>query len=123
MTENGRGQPGSLIVVGTGIRTVGQLTVEAIAWMRRADKILYVIGDPIAEAAIAELNQDNAESLSVLYGEGKPRLQTYNEMVERILECVRAGMTSSVEPKAVKLPVGVGASWFSVSLRCTEASK
>jgi Tetrapyrrole (Corrin/Porphyrin) Methylases len=94
MTANGNARRGSLIVVGTGIRTVGQLTVEAIAWMRRADKILYVIGDPIAEAAIAELNRENAESLSVMYGENKPRLQTYNEMVERILECVRAGMTT-----------------------------
>jgi hypothetical protein len=94
MTENGGGRPGSLVVVGTGIRTVGQLTVEAIAWMRRADKILYVIGDPIAEAAIAEFNQENAESLAVLYGENKPRLQTYNEMVERNLECVRAGLTT-----------------------------
>jgi Tetrapyrrole (Corrin/Porphyrin) Methylases len=94
MTENGRERPGSLVVVGTGIRTVGQMTVEAIAWMRKADKILYVIGDPIAEAAIAEFNSENAESLSGMYAEGKPRIQTYNEMVERILECVRAGMVT-----------------------------
>jgi uncharacterized protein YabN with tetrapyrrole methylase and pyrophosphatase domain len=91
MTENGQAA-GSLVVVGTGIRTVGQLTVEAIAWMRKADKVLYVIGDPVAEAAIAELNPEGAESLSGLYAENKPRLQTYNEMVERILACVRAGM-------------------------------
>jgi hypothetical protein len=92
VTGNGREAAGSLIVVGTGIRTVGQLTVEAIAWMRRADKVLYVIGDPIAEATIAELNPGNGESLRGFYAEGKPRLQTYEEMVERTLECVRAGM-------------------------------
>ena len=93
MTGNGK-KAGSLVAVGTGIKTVGQLTVEAIAWMRRADKILYVIGDPIAEAAIADFNKENAESLSHFYGENKPRLQTYNEMVERILECVRSGMAT-----------------------------
>jgi len=85
-------RPGSLVVVGTGIRTVGQLTVETIAWLQKADKILYVISDPIAEAAIWSLNPKGAESLSVMYAESKPRIQTYNEMVERTLECVRAGM-------------------------------
>jgi uncharacterized protein YabN with tetrapyrrole methylase and pyrophosphatase domain len=90
MAENGVGV-GSLVVVGTGIRTVGQLTVEAIAWIRKADRVLYVIGDPIAEAAIVELNPEGAESLSTYYAENKPRLQTYNEMVDRILECVRGG--------------------------------
>lgn len=83
---------GSLIVVGTGIRTVGHLTIEAIAWMQKADKVLYVVGDPIAEASIRQLNPRGAESLSGMYAEGKPRIQTYNEMVERILECVRSGM-------------------------------
>jgi precorrin-2 methylase len=53
---------GSLIVIGTGIRTVGQLTIEAIAWLRRADKVLYVVGDPIAEAVIADLNPQGADS-------------------------------------------------------------
>ena len=82
---------GSLIVVGTGIRTVGHLTVESIAWMRKADRVLYVVGDPIAEEVILRLNPDGAESLSHFYGEGKPRIQTYEEMVARILDCVRAG--------------------------------
>lgn len=83
---------GSLIVIGTGIRTVGHLTIEAIAWLRRADKVLYVVGDPIAEAVIADLNPKGAESLFPMYAEGKPRIQSYNEMVERVLECVRSGM-------------------------------
>jgi uncharacterized protein YabN with tetrapyrrole methylase and pyrophosphatase domain len=91
MTENGE-RAGSLVVVGTGIRTVGQLTVEAIAWIKRADRVLYVIGDPVAEAMIAELNPEGAESLSPMYAENKPRLQTYEEMIQRTLDCVRAGM-------------------------------
>jgi len=83
---------GSLIVVGTGIKTVGHLTVEAIAWLETADKVLYVAGDLVAEAVITRLNPKGAESLSRMYAEGKPRIQTYNEMVERVLECVRSGM-------------------------------
>ncbi len=81
---------GSLIVVGTGIRTVGQMTMEAVAWIRQADRVLYVVGDPIAAAMIHTLNP-RAESLSGLYADGKHRLDTYQEMVERILASVRAG--------------------------------
>jgi hypothetical protein len=83
---------GSLIVVGTGIRTVGQLTMEAIAWLERADKVLYIVGDPVAEAVIKRLNPGRVESLFGLYVEGKPRLQTYNDMVERVLTSLRAGL-------------------------------
>jgi uncharacterized protein YabN with tetrapyrrole methylase and pyrophosphatase domain len=81
---------GSLVVIGTGIRTVGQLTSEAIAWMREADSLVYVVGDPIAEAAMAALNP-NAVSMSGYYEEGQSRMHAYNAMVEHILGCVRSG--------------------------------
>jgi uncharacterized protein YabN with tetrapyrrole methylase and pyrophosphatase domain len=83
---------GSLVVVGTGIRTVGHLTMEAVAWIKQAGKVLYVVGDPVAEAMLKELNPGGAESLTVMYAEGKQRIETYNEMVERTLACIRAGM-------------------------------
>lgn len=83
---------GQLIVVGTGLRTVGHLTTETIAWVQAADKVLYVVGDPVAEEMLHDLNPDGAESLQTLYREGKQRLDTYHEMVERILACVRAGL-------------------------------
>jgi len=75
MTEAG---PGRLVVVGTGIRTVGQMTTEALSWIRAADKVLYVVGDPIAEAMLHDLNPA-AESLSPFYAVGKERIITYNE--------------------------------------------
>jgi hypothetical protein len=53
---------GSLVIVGTGIRSVGQLTIESIAWIERADKVLYVVSEPIAESLILRLNPA-AESL------------------------------------------------------------
>ena len=82
---------GSLVVVGTGIRTVGQLTLEAIAWMRAADSLLYGVGDPVAEAVAKRLNPDGAFSLTVYYEEGQQRIYAYNAMVEHILRSVRAG--------------------------------
>ena len=69
------------------------MTVEAIAWIKQSDRVLYVVGDPIAEAMIHELNPAG-ESLSRFYAVGKERIITYQEMVDRILECVRAGETT-----------------------------
>jgi uncharacterized protein YabN with tetrapyrrole methylase and pyrophosphatase domain len=81
---------GSLVVVGTGIKSVGQLTVEAIAHIRVADRLFYLVAEPLAERAIAALNP-RAQSLASLYGAGKARRDTYREMGERILASVRAG--------------------------------
>lgn len=47
-----------------------------------------------AEAMIKKLNPAGAESLTPYYGVGKPRIDTYNQMVEHILGCVRAGLTT-----------------------------
>jgi hypothetical protein len=80
-----------LLVVGTGIRTTGQLTVETIASLQCADRLFYIVADPVAEEVIRRLCPDGAESRYDLYGEGKPRMQTYQEMVERILASVRTG--------------------------------
>ena len=65
-----------LVAVGTGIRTVGQLSTEAMAWIRKADKVLYVASDPVAEEAIKQLNRNGAQSMSHFYAENKPRTET-----------------------------------------------
>ena len=80
-----------LIVVGTGIRAIGQLTGETIGWIRLADIVLYVSADPVAEAAIRMLNPRGAESLMRCYGENKLRAETYREIVEITMAHVRAG--------------------------------
>ena len=46
---------GSLTVIGTGIRTVGQLTTEAIACMQQADELIHLVADPIAEEVVKRL--------------------------------------------------------------------
>ena len=81
---------GSLWVVGTGIQMMGQVTLETESVIRSASKLLYVVTDPVTKAWLTELN-DSAEDLAGLYAEGKPRIHTYHEMIERILGHVRAG--------------------------------
>lgn len=58
------------------------------------DKVLYVVSDPVAELMLKALNPNAAESMTGMYAEGKPRILSYNEMIERTLECVRAGMVT-----------------------------
>lgn len=82
---------GSLVIVGTGIRTTGQITTEAVAWIKRADKVLYIVGDPVAEGMIRQLNPSGAQSLMDTYVLDKDRTDAYGGMVDRILACVRAG--------------------------------
>jgi hypothetical protein len=81
---------GSLWVVGTGIQLMGQVTLETESVIRSSSKVLYVVTDPVTEGWLTELN-GSAEDLTGLYDEGKPRIRTYDEMVERILFHVRAG--------------------------------
>lgn len=82
----------NLVIVGTGIRAMGQLTVETIAWLKSADKVLYVVSDPIAEEAIRQLNPDGAESLLPYYGENKLRNETYREIVEVVMAYLHRGL-------------------------------
>lgn len=79
---------GSLTVIGTGIRAVGQVTREGQHALETADKVLYLVADPVTERWIRRRNPA-AESLYGYYGDDKPRKQTYREMADRILEFVR----------------------------------
>jgi precorrin-6B methylase 1 len=78
---------GSLTVVGTGIAVAGQVTLEALDHLRRAERLLYLAGDESAARWIKKLNPA-AESLW-LYREGQARAKTYREMTERILKPLR----------------------------------
>jgi precorrin-6B methylase 1 len=83
-------QRGSLIVVGVGLDGPAQTTAAAITCMRRADRLLYLVTDPLTVHWLRRLNP-TATALDDLYGAEKPRRQTYEEMTERILDAVREG--------------------------------
>jgi precorrin-3B methylase len=81
---------GSLVVVGSGIKALHQLTAEARGWIAAADKVLYAVCEPFSEAWIKRVAPE-AEDLCEAYAEGKDRRTSYAEMVERILGYVRLG--------------------------------
>jgi Tetrapyrrole (Corrin/Porphyrin) Methylases len=81
-----RTKKGSLVVVGTGLRLAGQITVESLAYVRSARKLLC-LADPITESWLRQENP-TCESLRGYYAPGKPRLKTYREMADHILRAV-----------------------------------
>ena len=82
--------PGSLTVVGTGIRCVSQITFEARAAIEQADKVLTVALDPLMSRWLTQLNA-STESLHPLYRLGMDRQRIYDAITERVLEAVRQG--------------------------------
>lgn len=86
----GSRQAGSLTVAGTGTTSVAQVTQETLGHVRDADKLLFLAGDPLTERWLLDQRPD-AESLATSYAIGRPRHDTYREMVGRILAAVRGG--------------------------------
>ena len=81
---------GEVVFVGTGFSLVTQTTPEAVAEMQRADKLFHLVAEPAAAVWMKSLNA-SAESLAVHYREGKPRRETYRDIVDRVLAHVRLG--------------------------------
>ena len=81
---------GSLTVVGTGIQFAGQMTIEARAHIKQAEKVLFLVSDPITADWIKDINP-SAESFYPYYQQDEPRIIAYNKMIERILFEVRKG--------------------------------
>lgn len=80
----------NLSIVGTGIRIGGQLTVEAVNLIRGADCVIAVMADTLALGFLEDINP-SVQSLHHHYRLGRQRDDTYERMVETILEPVRAG--------------------------------
>lgn len=79
---------GSLVIAGSGIKLVGHMTLEVKATIEQADKVLYVVNESVMARWLQRLNP-TAESLHTLYAPGKPRPDTYIEMVDAIMGHVR----------------------------------
>jgi len=83
---------GRLVIVGTGITAISQMTLEAMGYIQRADVVFYHVTNGPAATHIRKLNP-NAVDLYEYYGEGKKRRVTYVEMAELMLREVRRGRT------------------------------
>lgn len=86
---------GSLIAVGTGIKSISHLTYEAESYIRQADKLLYLVADPTTDEWLLEANP-TAEDIHRFYADNKSREQTYIEMRDYILSFVRQGLHTCV---------------------------
>lgn len=72
---------GTLTIVGSGISSVGQLTLQTVGLIENADKVFYVVSDPVTEAYIQSKNKNNVD-LSMYYGNHKQRRETYVQQAE-----------------------------------------
>jgi hypothetical protein len=84
--------PAILTVVGTGIKLVSQLTVEAREAIREADVLLHATQTPGMGEWLASMNP-NAIDLTQFYVPGRDRPVTYRLMADRTLEELAAGHT------------------------------
>jgi len=81
---------GSLVIVGTGLKAALQTTPEACDEIVRAERVFYLISDPLSERWLKGL-RPNARSLVSCYVPGGPRMAAYQRMIDRILAPVRSG--------------------------------
>lgn len=91
----GSGRAASLLVVGTGFMVAGQVTAEALSAMEGAERLLHLVSDAATRSWLETLNP-NSESLYDAYDEGRPRVDSYEEMVQRMLAPVREGRSVCV---------------------------
>jgi uncharacterized protein YabN with tetrapyrrole methylase and pyrophosphatase domain len=82
---------GSLTVVGTGFMVAGQTTPEALACIRGAERLLFLVAEPATRIWLQGQNEA-VESLHDAFWEGRSRRDAYEEVVERILSPVRQGL-------------------------------
>ncbi|KAG8701579.1 hypothetical protein FRC09_005260 [Ceratobasidium sp. 395] len=82
---------GSLTIAGSGIRSVGHITLETLSHMGVADKVYYLVCDPVTKAYIQDNSKGPCIDLSVFYSLDKNRYDSYVEMAEVMLQDVRDG--------------------------------
>ena len=83
-----RNKNASLVVVGTGIKFLSHLTVEAKAYIQQSDIVLFLVNEPAMKEWILK-NSKQAESLDFLYFKYSLRKECYQAIAEYILEALR----------------------------------
>lgn len=83
-------QPGSIVLVGTGITLGSHLSPLARSYIENADVVFAGVADGITELWLKEMHHD-VRSFAPLYAEGKSRHVTYQQMIDLMLNEVRLG--------------------------------
>ncbi len=81
-------EKGSLTVVGFGIKFLSHLTVETIPYIEKANKVLYLVNDPMVKDWIINHNE-HSESLDELYQSYDLRRDSYRAISDYILDNLR----------------------------------
>ncbi|OAX32862.1 tetrapyrrole methylase [Rhizopogon vinicolor AM-OR11-026] len=82
---------GTLTIAGSGIASVGHITLGTLSYIKESDKIFYLVCDPVTEAFIYDNSTADCFDLSVFYDKTKGRYDSYIQMCEVMLKAVRAG--------------------------------
>lgn len=75
---------GKLIVVGSGIKSISHITLEAHTVITKADKLLYLVTEEFLEKWIISENE-NSESLEPLYFSCEKRIDSYQLITDYII--------------------------------------
>ncbi len=83
-------EKGSIVIVSTGMLIGGDITVRCQETIKQADVVFSLMSSAVGDSWLDELNP-NHKSLQYLYGKTKHRMDTYEEMVEVMMQEVRKG--------------------------------
>lgn len=81
----------SLVIVGSGIKFLSHLTIEARAYIYNSAKVLYLVNDPAMKEWIIE-NNKNSESLDHIYNQHHLRKTSYQAITDYILHTLRRNL-------------------------------
>lgn len=73
----------TLVIVGTGIKFMSHLTIEAKSFIERADTVLYLVNEPATKEWIKSSNK-STESLDFIYTKNHSRDENYKLISEYV---------------------------------------
>ena len=76
---------GTLVIVGSGIKSISHITIEAKKYIEQSEKVLYLLNEPSVKEWVKKLNP-NSESLDSLYTKYVLRKKNYDTITNYILE-------------------------------------
>jgi precorrin-3B methylase len=95
VSDRHRGEPrhtggtGELLIIGSGIAHI-DFTLNDEAEIRAADRVFHCLPDRVSQIWLNAIRPD-ALDLRILYGQSDRRCDTYVQMAEAMLHCVRRG--------------------------------
>jgi len=82
-TLNPSTKRGTLTIAGSGISSVGHITLETLSHIKEAEKVFYAVCDPVTAAFIEENTlKGTTFDLTVFYDKNKNRVDSYIQMSE-----------------------------------------